>query len=103
MVEDYLPVQGVLWPPRRAQPDPSRKKNSLTTKERGNVPRRFSRMYRPRFQPENYSADIHRKLALRMIWLSRPTAVPAELLPPRCPVPKGQENILRKPQRERAL
>ena len=60
-------------------------------------------MYRPRFDPENYSADIRIKPELRMIWLSRPTAVRAELLPPRYPVPKGEEHILRKQQREHGL
>jgi len=102
-VEDICPFKACCGPHRGCNVTFRERKSPLTTKERGSVPRRFSRMYSSRFHPENYPVDIHRKLALRMIWLSRPTTVPAELLPLCCRAPKVEEHILHKPQREHAL
>src|SRR5438093_10560066 len=69
-VEDICPFKACCGPHRGCNVTFRERKSPLTTKERGSVARRFSRMYSSRFHPENYPVDIHRKLALRMIWIS---------------------------------
>src|SRR5579864_7555167 len=74
------------------------KEKSVSARERGNAPRRSSRIDSSRFRPENYSMDIHRRLALHTIWLSCPTTVPAGVPRPYRRAPKVEEHILRKRQ-----